>query len=63
MPCNFRKLNFCCFCCSQMISTLAMFLNPAERRCCVYLAEDGETPGYEKDLFLQGFLKVGVLYM
>ncbi|XP_072031995.1 guanine nucleotide exchange factor C9orf72-like [Amphiura filiformis] len=41
---------------NMMISTLAMFLSPGERRGCIYLTEEEERL-YEKDLYLQGFLK------
>ncbi|XP_038068351.1 guanine nucleotide exchange C9orf72-like isoform X2 [Patiria miniata] len=38
-----------------MISTLALFLSPSERRCCLYL--DNVPRIYQKDVLIQGFIK------
>ena len=43
---------------SQMISTLAIFLTPSERQCCLYL--DNMPRTYQKDVLIQGFVKVRI---
>ncbi|XP_022100204.1 guanine nucleotide exchange C9orf72-like [Acanthaster planci] len=40
---------------NMMISTLALFLSPTERHCCLYL--DDVPRVYQKDVLIQGFLK------
>jgi len=42
----------------QMVSALAMFLSPEERRCCRYVSGDNPLP-YHPDVCVQGILQVG----